>query len=238
MARILMVVTGADGLTLADGTTHPTGFWAEEVVASHRALREAGIEVDIATPGGVPAPVDPISLDERGGVPQAAGAEFRDYLDAIADELAKPLVLADVAATDYDGVYLPGGHGPMQDLARDADLGRLLADADRTGKIVAALCHGPAGLLSSTGGPNGTFTFAGRRLTVFTDDEEQQGGLKDATPYLVESRLRELGAVVEAGPAWSSTVVVDRNLITGQNPQSSAATAHEVVKSLAARGVA
>ncbi|BFU44982.1 type 1 glutamine amidotransferase domain-containing protein [Krasilnikovia sp. MM14-A1004] len=229
MARILMVITGADSLTLADGTSHPTGYWAEEVVASHRALREAGIEVDIATPGGVRPTVDPISLDERGGVSEATGADFRAYLDGIGDQVDRPLALADVSAADYDGVYLPGGHGPMQDLARDADLGRLLADTDRTGKIVAALCHGPAGLLSAVG-TDGEFTFAGRRLTVFTDEEEGQGGL--ATPYLVESRLRELGAVIESGPAWSSTVVVDRNLITGQNPQSSADTAQQVVKSL------
>ncbi|RZU54170.1 putative intracellular protease/amidase [Krasilnikovia cinnamomea] len=226
-----MVITGADSLTLADGTSHPTGYWAEEVVASHRALREAGIEVDIATPGGVRPTVDPISLDERGGVPEAAAAEFRAYLESLDDQLARPLVLAEVDAADYDGVYLPGGHGPMQDLARDADLGRLLTDTDRSGKIVAALCHGPAGLLSAVGA-DGAFAFAGRRLTVFTDEEEGQGGLKDASPYLVESRLRGLGAVVESGPAWSSTVVVDRNVITGQNPQSSADTAHQVVKAL------
>ncbi|MEU7906799.1 type 1 glutamine amidotransferase domain-containing protein [Actinoplanes sp. NPDC049118] len=232
MTKVLMVITGADSLTLADGTAHPTGYWAEEVVESHRTLREAGIEVDIATPGGVRPTVDPISLDERGGVPQADGERFRAYLDAIADRLAEPLVLADVAAADYDGVFLPGGHGPMQDLAQDADLGRLLADTDRSGRIVAALCHGPAGLLSA-GGDAG-FAFTGRRLTAFTDEEERQGGLQDASPYLVESRLRELGAVIEAGPAWSSTVVVDRNLITGQNPQSSTETARQVVKALSA----
>ncbi|MGP3979583.1 type 1 glutamine amidotransferase domain-containing protein [Streptomyces sp. KR80] len=235
MARILMVLTGADSLTLADGTTHPTGYWAEEVAASHRVLREAGVEVDIATPGGVRPTVDPISLDERGGVDPSAAKEFRAYLDSISDQLAKPLALADVTVGDYDAVYIPGGHGPMEDLARDADLGRLLTDADRRGKTVAALCHGPAGLLSASA-EDGGFPFADRRLTTFSDEEERQGGL--AVPYLVESRLRELGAVIDAGPAWTSKVVVDGNLITGQNPQSSVETAQQVIEALRAGSTA
>ncbi|MEU2391413.1 type 1 glutamine amidotransferase domain-containing protein [Streptomyces sp. NPDC007369] len=237
MAKVLMVLTGADSLTLADGTTHPTGYWAEEVVASHRVLRAAGHEVDLATPGGVRPTVDEISLDERGGVEKSAGEEFRAYLDSLADQLGKPLTLADVRADDYDAVYIPGGHGPMEDLARDRDLGRLVADTDRGGKIVAALCHGPAALLSATG-EDGAFTFAGRKLTVFTDEEERQGGLKEAAPYFTESRLRDLGAIVEGGPAWASKVVVDGNLITGQNPQSSVDTAQQVVDALKARSAA
>jgi putative intracellular protease/amidase len=231
MARVLMVVTAADTLTLADGTSHATGFWAEEVAASHEVLRAAGVEVDIATPGGAAATVDPISLDGRGGVSEADAARFRAYLDTIADELAEPRSLADVEVTDYDALYIPGGHGPMTDLAVDADLGRLLVDADGRGQVIAALCHGPAGLLSALR-PDGRFAFAGRTLTVFTDEEERQGGLGEATPYFVEARLRELGAVVEPGPAWESRVVVDGNLITGQNPRSSTDTARQVLVAL------
>ncbi|MGV9240039.1 type 1 glutamine amidotransferase domain-containing protein [Streptomyces nigra] len=121
----------------------------------------------------------------------------------------------------------------MTDLAQDADLGRLLNEAVAQGKTVAALCHGVAGLLSATK-EDGTFTFAGRALTSFTDEEENQGGLGANTPYYVESRLRERGADVRTGAAWSSTVVVDGNLITGQNPQSSTATAEAVLKTLTA----
>ncbi|GID93463.1 type 1 glutamine amidotransferase domain-containing protein [Amorphoplanes digitatis] len=231
MSSVLMVVTAADSLTLADGDSHPTGFWAEEVATSHRILREAGLDVRIATPGGRPAPVDPISLDERGGVAAEDARDLSAYLDSISAELSRPLVLADARVADYDAVYLPGGHGPMADLATDPDLARILAEADARRLTVAALCHGPAGLLGAVGA-DGRFLFAGRRLTVFTDDEERQGGLGDRTPYLVESRLRELGAVIASGPAWSSTVVSDGNLITGQNPQSSADTAREVVKAV------
>ncbi|WP_409467580.1 type 1 glutamine amidotransferase domain-containing protein [Streptomyces sp. HC307] len=232
MSKILMVISSANSMQLADGSTHPTGYWAEEVAASHEVLTAAGAEVSIATPGGDRPTVDALSLDERGGVAEADAQRFRAYLDGIAEQLSAPLSLAEVRAGDYDAIYIPGGHAPMADLATDADLGRLLDEADASGRTVAALCHGVAALLSADR-PDGGFTFAGRTLTSFTDEEERQGGLGDNTPYYVESRLRERGAVVEAGPAWSNTVVQDGNLITGQNPQSSRATAEAVLKTLA-----
>ncbi len=231
MSKILMVVSGADSLKLADGSSHPTGFWAEEVAASHELLRSAGHEVTIATPAGIRPTVDPISLDARGGVGDTDAERFRTYLEAIAGELDAPADLAKVSADDYDTLYIPGGHAPMTDLAVSADLGRLLNDTDRQGKTVAALCHGLAALLSATK-EDGSFTFAGREVTSFSDEEENQGGLGDNSPYFVESRLRERGAVVRTGPAWSSTVVQDGNLITGQNPQSSADTARRVIATL------
>ncbi|MFJ8546877.1 type 1 glutamine amidotransferase domain-containing protein [Streptomyces sp. NPDC093586] len=233
MPKVLMIISGADSLTLADGSTHPTGFWAEEVAASHRVLTDAGVDVVFATPGGVRPTVDALSLDERGGVSAEDAKEFRTHLDNLADQLARPLPLAQAEAGQYDVLYLPGGHGPMADLDSDADLGRLLNDAQAQGKTVAALCHGVAALLSATGA-DGTFTFAGRALTSFTDEEERQGGLGDNSPYFVESRLRQQGALVQTGAAWSDTVVRDANLITGQNPQSSVSTAQAVLKALGA----
>ncbi|MEU0442141.1 type 1 glutamine amidotransferase domain-containing protein [Streptomyces sp. NPDC006186] len=232
MAQILMILSAADTLTLADGSSHPTGYWAEEVAASHKVLTEAGHTVRIATPGGARPVVDPISLDERGGVEAADAAEFKAYLESIDADLSAPLDLPAVRAADHDALYLPGGHAPMADLAGDARLGALLADADARGRIVAALCHGVAGLLSATK-DDGGFVFAGRGLTVFTDEEERQGGLGDRTPWLVQSRLAERGAVVKPGAPWSDTVVADGNLITGQNPQSSVSTARRVVEALA-----
>ncbi len=233
MTTVLMVISAADNITLADGTPHPTGYWAEEVAASHHVLREAGVEVRIATPRGEAPTADPSSLDADGDVGDEAGTSFRDYLDALGEELTRPLVLADVDLDGVDAVLLPGGHGPMVDLAGDADLRHLLLEADRRGLVVAALCHGPAGLLSATR-EDGTFLYAGRRLTAFTDEEERAGGLGEGCPYLLETRLRELGAVLETGPAWSSTVVVDGTLVTGQNPQSSVATARAVLTALEA----
>ena len=231
MANVLMVVSAADSLTMKDGSEHPTGFWAEELVVSHQTLVDAGHTVHLATPGGAKPTVDQVSLaaDSAGGEERAEG--FRDYLAKIGAELSQPLVLADVDIASYDAVVMPGGHGPMADLYKDADLGRLLVAADKDGKVIAPFCHGPAGLLSATDDA-GTFTFAGRRLTVFSNEEELNGGTGENTPWLVEDALKEKGAIVDNAAAWSSNVVRDGNLITGQNPQSSEDVAKEVIKAL------
>ena len=119
----------------------------------------------------------------------------------------------------------------MADLYKDADLGRLLIAVDKAGKIIAPFCHGPAGLLSAVD-DNGKFVFAGRRLTAFTNEEELNGGTGPNTPWFVEDLLKEKGSIVEDAAAWSSHVVRDGNLITGQNPQSSENVAMEVIKAL------
>ncbi|WP_104104274.1 type 1 glutamine amidotransferase domain-containing protein [Arthrobacter sp. 08Y14] len=232
MANILMVVSAADSLTMKDGSEHPTGYWAEELVESHRVLREAGHTVRIATPGGTKPTVDQVSLaPESAGSPEKAAA-FTQYISFIDAELSSPLVLADADISEYDAVVMPGGHGPMADLAFDKDLGRILIAADNDGKIIAPFCHGPAGLLSAET-ENGDFVFAGRKLTVFTDEEELGGGTGENTPWFCEDVLRNKGAVVESGPAWTSYVVRDRNLISGQNPQSSEDVAKAVLSALA-----
>lgn len=218
MKKLLMVVSGADSLTMADGTSHPTGFWAEEVVESVRVLREAGVEVTVATPGGVVPTVDKASLD----------GTFDEAVASLAD-LRAPASLESQQAADFDAIYLPGGHGPMADLAFSDALGTLLADFHDRGKVVAALCHGPAGLLSAVRA-DGSFVFAGKEMAVFSDEEERQGGLN--VPYSVAGRLAELGARLAPGEPWSSTVVVDGRLVTGQNPQSTVATAARVASLL------
>jgi len=220
MSRILIVLTASNTLTLADGSLHPTGFWAEEFVVAHRELRAAGHDISIATPGGQRPPVDPASLEG-----------FADYLAAVDAELAHPLDLATVTASDFDAFVLPGGHGPMTDLAHDAALGALLIAADEAGAVIAPFCHGPAGLLSASR-PDGSFAFAGRRLAVFTDEEERTGGTGERSPWFVASALAERGAIIETGAAWSSVVVRDGNLISGQNPQSSEAVTAAVVEAL------
>lgn len=236
MANILMVVSAADTLAMKDGSKHPTGFWAEELVVAHRSLREAGHAVDIATPGGLKPTVDEASLDPDQAGGQDKADSFRAYLGQIDELLAAPLPLEDITeehyTSHYQAIVLPGGHGPMVDLARDADLGRILTEADRAGRIIAPFCHGPAGLLSAVDA-DGRFAFAGRRLTVFTNEEELHGGTGENTPWFVETVLRDKGAVVETGPAWASHVVRDGNLITGQNPQSSADVARAVLEALA-----
>ncbi|MHA7223858.1 type 1 glutamine amidotransferase domain-containing protein [Arthrobacter sp. RHLT1-20] len=232
MANILMVVSAANSLTMRDGSEHPTGYWAEELVVSHQTLLNAGHTVHLATPGGAKPTVDEVSLaaESAGGQDRADG--FRKYLSGIDAELSAPLALADIDPAAYDAVVLPGGHGPMTDLFQDAELGRLLVAADRAGKVIAPFCHGPAALLSATDDA-GAFAFAGRRLTVFTNEEELNGGTGPNTPWFVEDALKDKGVLVENAGAWSSHVVRDRNLISGQNPQSSEDVAKEVLKALA-----
>ncbi len=232
MSRILMVVSAADSIELADGTSHPTGFWAEELVVAHRAFTAAGAQITLATPGGATPTVDPGSLDPATVGSAAKAQELAAYLATIQPELDHPVPLAEMSLEGVDAVVLPGGHGPMVDLAHDPDLGALLVAADAAGTIVAPFCHGPAGLLSAHAA-DGSFAFAGRRLTVFTDAEELTGGLGANTPWLVASTLAERGALVEAGEPWTSHVVRDGNLISGQNPQSSADVAAAVLAALA-----
>lgn len=235
MTRVLMVVSAADSLVLADGTEHPTGYWAEEVAASHETLAAAGVGIDVATPGGRTPTVDKLSLSEQGGVQPEDAERFRAYLETLGDQLAHPLTLADIDPSAYDAVYIPGGHAPMTDLVADPALAAILAATDSAGRPVVALCHGVAGLLAATGGASGEggWRFAGRRMTGFTDTEEQQGGYGDTIPYSVEQRMRTAGGIVETGEPWSDTVVVDGTLITGQNPQSSVSTAKALLERLA-----
>ncbi|MBM7829418.1 putative intracellular protease/amidase [Agromyces cerinus] len=233
MSNILMIVTGANSLTMKDGSQHPTGFWAEELVTAHRDLVAAGHTIVIATPGGVTPTVDRGSLDPSQAGGDAQARELAEYLDSIAGDLAAAVPVADVDAGDYAAIVLPGGHGPMADLAFDANVGRVLVAADADGAIIAPFCHGPAALLSAKLA-DGTNAFAGRTLTVFTDEEERTGGTGENTPWWVESALRDAGAVIDSAAPWSDHVVVDGNLVTGQNPQSSASVARRVIEALAA----
>jgi putative intracellular protease/amidase len=236
MARVLLVLSGSDHWTLADGTRHPTGYWAEEFVVPHRMFRARGVDVDIATPGGARPTVDRASLtpEMNGGDERKAG-ELRSYLDSISAETARPLALEEVRQRTggYDAVYLPGGHGPMEDLPACRPLGQIITDLHDAGRLVAAMCHGPAGLLAATR-DDGSWLFDGRRLTAFTNEEEQQAGLADRAPWLLETRLREHGARFDPGPAWQPHMLADGNLVTAQNPASSYAAAEQTLVALGA----
>jgi putative intracellular protease/amidase len=234
MARILIVLSGSDHWTLNDGTRHPTGYWAEEFVVPHRAFRARNVEVRIATYGGVRPTVDQSSLSpERNGGDERKVAELREYLESIEGELAKPLTLDDALGQqrEFDAVFIPGGHAPMEDLPGSMPLGRILTELYHTGRVVAAVCHGPAALLSATTDQGG-WLFAGSTLTAFTNEEERQAGLADKAPWLLETRLRELGARFQLSEPWEPHVVVDDNLVTGQNPASSQATADRTLEEL------
>ena len=230
MAKILFVMTGVDHWTLADGTRHPTGFWAEEAVAPYEAFKDAGYTVVVATPGGVIPTVDQGSLDPQFNGGEEGARRVGLALAAMA-ELRQPVKLEDVRLDDYDAVFYPGGHGPMEDLAVNADSGRLLTLALKSGKPLGVVCHAPAALLAAKN-DDGSSPFSGYRLTGFTNAEETQAGFADKAKWLLQDRLVELGADFQEGEPWAPKVVVDRNLVTGQNPASAAPLAAELLKKL------
>ncbi len=231
MTAALFVVTGATHWTLADGTAHPTGYWAEELAEPHRIFRAAGFEITIATPGGVPATVDRASLapEANGGAEQAG--RITAYLDSIGAELDHPADLAAVDPDAFDLVFYPGGHGPMEDLAVDADSGRILTRTLDSGRPLGVVCHAPAALLAARR-EDGEWPFAGYRMTAFTNAEEHAVGLAAGARWLVQDRLTELGADFAEAEPFTPHTVVDRNLYTGQNPGSSAELAHTLVRAV------
>ncbi|MFI9583895.1 type 1 glutamine amidotransferase domain-containing protein [Streptomyces sp. NPDC052236] len=230
MSKILFVMTGADHWTLADGSKHPTGFWAEEAVTPYQAFTAVGHEIVVATPGGVVPPLDQGSL-----APQFNGGKegARKVADALASisEIQHPVKLEDVDLDDYAAVFYPGGHGPMEDLAVDAVSGKLLIDVLASGRPLGVVCHAPAALLAATKA-DGNNAFAGYRLTGFSNAEEIQGGLAAGAKWLLQDRLVEIGADYQEGEPWAPNVVVDRNLVTGQNPASAGPAAAEMLKKL------
>ncbi|QBI54359.1 type 1 glutamine amidotransferase domain-containing protein [Streptomonospora litoralis] len=230
MARILFVITGADHWTLSDGTKHPTGYWAEEVAAPYRVFTDAGHEVAVATPGGVQPVADGASLAPEANSGEEGAAAVRQALETI-EGLRSPLRLEEVRVGDFDAVFYPGGHGPMEDLASNGDSARLLRATLESRTPLGVVCHGPAALLATA--PAGSESpFAGYRLTGFTNTEETQAGLADKAPWLLQDRLEALGADFAEGAAWAPNVVVDGTLYTGQNPASSAPLANEMLTAL------
>ena len=337
MTRIAYLVTSAREMTLADGTQHPTGYFAEEALKPCERFVAAGFDVTVITPDGEPPYADPYGLSwffhypeedkdylasvvrtfahdvddirltlhqntELGlaaarrvaALLQASGCtaadahrivsaaaktawrQDRQHAEVLAEDTSHRLTreqiqhevdaqradsqrlsderhrrlleipgfqqpvalssLTDAELAGFDAVFAPGGHGPMVDLADNPDVGRLLLALHRKHAPIAALCHGPAMLLSAPERAGGQWLFDGYRLTSFTDEEEDQTetGLLGMA-WLLDVALKNAGAVFDDGPAaWISHVVVDRNLITGQNPGSTEATADAVIKKLLA----
>jgi putative intracellular protease/amidase len=232
MPTVLFAITAAPVWTLRDGSTLPAGFWAEEVVDPYEILTEAGFTVQFATPGGKQAPLQEYSLDPSMTGSDERSEQLRARLEQLAADLSEPLALADVDPESVDAVYIPGGTGPMEDLHADADLGRLLVALQARNAEIATACHGTIALLSAHA-DGGRWMFDGYRMTGYSNDEERQGGPGDAAPFTLETRLREEGADYQAGAPWSTFVITDRNLISGQNPASAAEVARQLVASLA-----
>jgi len=230
MTNILIVLSAADQWTRADGSIYESGVWAQEFVDLDGAFVRAGFKVDLASPGGIVPTMDKRSLDPD-TVGEQIAEQMRAYLDENATRIKKPLVLAEVDTSKYDAIVVPGGHGPVEDLYKDPDMGRVLIEADRASKVIAAVCHGPAALLAARD-ENGGWPFAGRKMTSLSDEEEIEFGTAANAPWLLADTLRKQGALFEQGPNWHAYVVKDGNLLTGQNPQSSMPLAEVVIAAL------
>ncbi|MGB9097865.1 type 1 glutamine amidotransferase domain-containing protein [Erwinia sp.] len=223
--KILMVLTSHDRL---GETGKKTGFWLEEFAAPYYVFRDAGVNVVLASPAGGQPPLDPVS-DE----PDAQTADtdrFRGDL-AAQQALANTQKLETIDSTQFDAVFYPGGHGPLWDLAEDRVSIDLIENFFANGKPVGAVCHAP-GVLRHVKKPDGTPVVAGKRVTGFSNTEEEAVGLTDVVPFLVEDVLRSLGAEYEKTDNWGVYTLTDGHLVTGQNPASSAAAAEELLKLL------
>jgi putative intracellular protease/amidase len=221
---ILIVTTSHD---VIGSTGKPTGVWLEELATPYYTFRDAGAAVTIASIRGGKVPVDPSST---AGEPPESVTRFLADAEAQRAVATTPAIDA-VDVASFDAVFLPGGHGTVWDLPGSAALARGLSAAYAAGKVVSAVCHGPAGLVAVTDA-SGAPLVRGKRVAGFTDSEEVAAGLDQTVPFLLESRLRELGGRYEKGADFQPFAVADGRLVTGQNPASSELVAKLVLEAL------
>jgi putative intracellular protease/amidase len=224
--KILMVLTSHDQL---GDTGKKTGFWLEEFAAPYFAFKDAGAQLTLASPKGGQPPLDPKSNEPDA---QTAATERFRKDPAAQSALASTALLSSVRAEDYDAIFYPGGHGPLWDLAEDKISIALIEAFYQAGKPVAAVCHAP-GVLRHVKDADGQPLVKGKRVTGFTNSEEEAVQLTKVVPFLVEDMLQEKGGVYSKGADWASYVLTDGLLITGQNPASSEAAAEALLAKLA-----
>ena len=216
--KILMVVTSHHQID----ESHPTGLWLEEVATPYLEFKAHGFEVILASIQGGQAPIDPRSKPS-----EEQAKLWAEVLTALKNTPA----IASLSSASFDAIFLPGGHGTMFDMPTNQHLQLLLRDFAEADKVIAAVCHGPAGLIGVTLS-DGTPFVAEKRLTAFTNEEERAVELDGLMPFLLETKLRKLGANFISQPMWSDHIEQDGNIITGQNPQSSASIAQAVIEKI------
>ncbi|MFI9565698.1 type 1 glutamine amidotransferase domain-containing protein [Streptomyces rishiriensis] len=226
--KVLIVLTSHDKL---GDTGRKTGFWLEELAAPYYRFQEAGWDITLASPKGGRPPLDPKSNEIANQTDQTRRFETDPEATAA---LANTVRLGSVNAEDYDTVFYPGGHGPLWDLAEDSHSARLIETTLRSGKPLALVCHAP-GVLRHTRNEDGTPLVQGRKVTGFTNTEEEGVQLTDVVPFLVEDELIKLGGIYSKIGDWQPYVVRDGLLITGQNPASSGPAADTLIAFTTAR---
>lgn len=220
--KILMVLTSHDEM---GDSGRKTGFWLEEFAAPYYVFKDAGVDITLATPKGGQPPIDP-SSDSL----EAQTDDTRRFKSDVETQkhLATTVKLSDMTEAGFDAIFYPGGHGPLWDLAEDADSKRLIEAFAAADLPIGAVCHAPA-VFRHTQGTDGKPLVSGRRVTGFTNTEEEAVGLTNVVPFLVEDMLKANGGNYAKGADWASFVLRDGKLVTGQNPASSAAAAHEIL---------
>ncbi|MBW0144189.1 type 1 glutamine amidotransferase domain-containing protein [Sphingomicrobium clamense] len=221
--NVLMVLTSHDEL---GDTGEKTGFWLEEFAAPYYAFLDAGAEITLASPKGGKPPLDPRSDTEDSQT--EATERYKNDPDAQM-KLATTQILSEVSADDYDMIFYPGGHGPLWDLAESDVSKALIENALRSGRPVGLVCHAPA-VLKTVENEDGEPLVKGRKVTGFTNEEEEAVGLTDVVPFLLEDELKKLGADFSEAGTFKPHVVTEGLLVTGQNPPSSAPTAEALLR--------
>ena len=227
--NILMVLTSHDQL---GDTGKKTGFWLEEFAAPYYVFKDAGADITVVSPKGGQPPLDPKSDALEAQTESTKRFKSDAAAQAVLAHTGKLSGVANAAFNaSFDAVFYPGGHGPLWDLAEDADSIKLIEAMAAAGKTVSAVCHAP-GVFRHTKAADGSPLVKGKKVTGFTNTEEAAVELTKIVPFLVEDMLVKNGGVYSKGADWQSYVVTDGKLITGQNPASSAAAAEAVLHQL------
>jgi len=223
--KILMVLTSHSKL---GSTDKKTGFWVEEFATPYYLLKDAGAKITISSPKGGQPPIDPLSTELAN---QTDATHRFDKDVSLKELLANTVKLSEVSADDFDGVFYPGGHGPLWDLTNDKDSINLIEKMWSDKKPIAAVCHAPSVLLNVMDDENQPF-LKGKKVTGFTNTEEEAVGLTNIVPFLLEDELTSKGGIYSRKEDWASYAVADGLLITGQNPASSKAAAEKLLQLL------
>lgn len=225
MKNVLFVLTSHDQL---GDTGEKTGFWIEEFATPYYTITDAGMVVTLASPKGGQPPIDP-----KSDAPENQTESTKRFKEdeALKEKLSLTMRLSDTFAEEFDAVFFPGGHGPMWDLNKDSDVIRLVQNFYRQNKPVAAVCHGPAALLNAKD-ENGEPLIKGKKVTGFTNTEEEAVKLTQVVPFLLEDALKQEGAEYSKKGDWQSYTVQDGLLLTGQNPASSQQVAKDLLELL------
>jgi len=225
MKKVLFVLTSHSDL---GNTGKKTGLWIEEFAAPYYRLIDAGVQVSLSSPKGGQPPIDPKS--EEADFQTSATKRYND--DAVTQKVfSQTLKLTDVNQADYDAIFYPGGHGPMWDLAEDKSSAALIEDFYFHNKPVGAVCHGPAAFRYAKNA-DGTPLVNGKKVSAFSNSEEDGVKLSDIVPFLLEDMLKENGAIYSKGEDWAPYAIEDGLLITGQNPASSVLVADKLLEKL------